>query len=650
MKKYRELKPIPRSDDHHELEALILKELKRQIYLPLLKELAINPNKVLNERENPVISALRSGQIQFDAGKFKGRFNAQISRELKKLGATWKNKTWSIRLNDLPIEIASAIRVSEVRAEAAFKKIDEKLSSMGITEIKMSEVFDKTLWKQEKKFQSQVKSITVAPKLTASERKYIADEYTNNLNLYIKDFTDKEILELRQKIKKRYLAGERYEGFIKEIENSYGVSRRKARFLARQESNLMSAAFQQTRLKSIGINKYKWRSVIGTPAHPTRPRHKFLNDESEKGKIFSFADPPVTTEPGQPERKNNPGQDFNCLLEDSKIKLAFGIQHIFKRDYTGKLATLITLSGRKFTATPNHPILTTNGWKPIQSINEFDDIICIKQEIVDIAKNNEHHSETTIGDIFTSLGKPFFMKTLQGSPAQFHGDGTAGNVDIIRTAGSLSIGIKAGAFQKFKNLIFSNAYFSNFFLGSRMMYSFKPFFSFFTIIQNFSYCFMRFVSNVFSLSRVPESNYISLAPIPYMNIAFQQPSPYAPSAGIKFISKEKFTFARLVKTNNFFGIKFLSIIRWLSSPSICLTSNLSKRFRKVIRTSAYDHRSLLKAMSGFYETDSFKQLVLSDFSGHVYNLETSSNWYIGEGNLCQMNCRCSAVPVFAENK
>jgi SPP1 gp7 family putative phage head morphogenesis protein len=69
----------------------------------------------------------------------------------------------------------------------------------------------------------------------------------------------------------------------------------------------MIAAYKKEKYTSAGVNKYKWRCVAGSPLHPVRPSHKALN-----GKIFSFDDPPITTMPGEPVRRNNPREDYGC--------------------------------------------------------------------------------------------------------------------------------------------------------------------------------------------------------------------------------------------------------------------------------------------------------------------------------------------------
>ncbi len=98
--------------------------------------------------------------------------------------------------------------------------------------------------------------------------------------------------------------GYRYETLVAEIQKSYGISQRKAKFLARQETSLLMSKFKQVRYQEAGSNEYIWDCVAGSSAHPVRHFH-LLN----RGKIFRW-------DTGAPINANgdrkNPGQDYNC--------------------------------------------------------------------------------------------------------------------------------------------------------------------------------------------------------------------------------------------------------------------------------------------------------------------------------------------------
>ena len=305
---YQELKPIlERPNDYEAIERYIVELLRDQVYLPLIEELG-EPETTIKNSIDGLLTEIARGNIVFSNGVFSGKFNSESSRELKKLGAKWSKGEWRIPLSKLPLNVRAAISTSLHRFEETLKKVDKKLSKMLPADIadqfQAADLFDKALWKVEKSFQKTVKGITIAPSLTKEQSKKIAAEYNNNLKLPIQDWSQKEIKELRAKIKEHAFAGGRYEDVVKEIQKSYGVATRKAKFLARQETSLLMAKFKETRYTDVGINEYKWGCVVGSANHPVRPMHKAL-----QGKTFSWDAPPVTNPEGG---RNNPGQDFNC--------------------------------------------------------------------------------------------------------------------------------------------------------------------------------------------------------------------------------------------------------------------------------------------------------------------------------------------------
>lgn len=315
--KYKELKPIKETtEDYEAVERKIIELFRREIYLPLIRQFS-QKVKLSNSIED-LFNALQTGRITFNRGVFSGRFNSVLSRTLKELGATWnrRDSTWRIQKAALPRDVQYALSATESAFKEKLQRIDKELTEVVPSELaeklSLEHNFDRALWRVDRDFKASVKGIAIAPELTDEDRARIAAEWQNNMRLWIKDFTEREIVELRKNMQKSILAGNRFESAIRTIKDSYGVTQRKAKFLARQETALLMTKQKEIRYQSAGVNEYKWRSVAGSPKHPVRPRHKALNDASLKGKIFRFDDPPVTTAPGEPERRNNPGADFNC--------------------------------------------------------------------------------------------------------------------------------------------------------------------------------------------------------------------------------------------------------------------------------------------------------------------------------------------------
>jgi SPP1 gp7 family putative phage head morphogenesis protein len=305
MQKWLDLPPtIERPSDYEAVEKEIEEFLKKEIYLPILELFGFS-KKILKNSMMDLVEAIHEGRVTYSYGWFSGTFSSAISKELKKIGATFARTHSSFFLppGKLPVDVRTAIGQADDAFKVKmkdFKELIQKISESDRT-IKLQKQYEVVIDKFNKNL---IKNITIAPKLTDSTRERLAQEYTNNMQKFIKTWTEKEIVKLREKVEDRALKGFRYEGMISEIQKSYGVSRNKARFLARQETSLMITKLKQSRYQEAGVNHYRWKNVSASPKHPVRPMHKKLD-----GKIFSWDDPPVTDEKGN---RNHPHEDYNC--------------------------------------------------------------------------------------------------------------------------------------------------------------------------------------------------------------------------------------------------------------------------------------------------------------------------------------------------
>lgn len=319
MKKVIELTPIRESKkDWDELELKLLDLFKREIYYPILRETQEPKTLIANAagvgESTALVRAIGTGQVQFYRGTFTGKFSAAISRDLTKLGATFDRKSgvWRIYRSQLPQQVQHAIDASTAAFQRSAAKIDEKLAQILPAEIadrlKIDKLFSDTIKKTERSFRASVRGITIAPELTNPEIERLAKEWSSNMKLFVKKFTEEHTQDLRAQVQKSVYAGNRREFLAKEIQKSFNVSANKAKFLARQETNLLMSKFKQVRYQSAGITEYKWVNVTGSPAHPVRPAHKELGDRSKKGETFNWNKPPLKTKSGM----KNPGEDYNC--------------------------------------------------------------------------------------------------------------------------------------------------------------------------------------------------------------------------------------------------------------------------------------------------------------------------------------------------
>lgn len=252
-------------------------------------------------------AAIRSGKVYFEDGLFKGKFNSHTSKALRAIGASFnpKSKTWSFK-GVLPPVLSIARADAESRFTALKRSLVSALDGIdptlidGISDI--PDLFTRTVDEMEDEYQKAVKSITITPRLTAAQRGIMTAEYSMSLDKYIKDWIGENVLELRGIVEKNALAGQRSGALVQLIQENYAVSKRKAEFLARQETSLFMSKFREARYKAIGSSRYKWS---GSMDEREREDHRLL-----EGKIFSWDSPPVTNL--KTGARNHPGEDFGC--------------------------------------------------------------------------------------------------------------------------------------------------------------------------------------------------------------------------------------------------------------------------------------------------------------------------------------------------
>ncbi|TXG97740.1 MAG: hypothetical protein E6R08_06370 [Nevskiaceae bacterium] len=90
--------------------------------------------------------------------------------------------------------------------------------------------------------------------------------------------------------------GNRFEDLAETLKKIDDVTDSRAKLIARDQTGKINSAITQARSKSVGLNKYTWRT-----SNDERVRDSHAEKE---GQVFSFDDPPSDT--------GNPGDDVSC--------------------------------------------------------------------------------------------------------------------------------------------------------------------------------------------------------------------------------------------------------------------------------------------------------------------------------------------------
>lgn len=292
------------------------------IFQPLIEiieefneQMVLAKKELTNANDEVVRDALRSGRIQYAMGVFSGQFSAAIGKSLRGLGARFSahRKVYTLEPSKVPGWVSAEAGVYKVVSRDAHNEIKKVL---GYVQDTLDESIDKysvgaakAIDGFEKGFEPIAQKLTVHPNLSQDSKARLTKEYTENMKLWIRKFSEESIQDLRVSVDKNANEGYRFDRLIDMIQARYGVAQSKAKFLARQETSLFMAKYRKSRFGEAGVTRYKWST-----SHDERVRadHKHLN-----GRTFFYSDPPIVdTATG---RRAGPGEDFNCRCVDIPI-------------------------------------------------------------------------------------------------------------------------------------------------------------------------------------------------------------------------------------------------------------------------------------------------------------------------------------------
>lgn len=136
---------------------------------------------------------------------------------------------------------------------------------------------------------------------------YLGDFYVEQLEKWISENVDliktipEDTLEkMKDIVYDGFTNGKTTTRMVKEMQRAYGISRRRAELIARDQTAKLNGQIQRAQQQDAGITEYIWCT---TGDERVRRSHRELN-----GKKFSWDDPPENSD----GRKCHPGEDYQC--------------------------------------------------------------------------------------------------------------------------------------------------------------------------------------------------------------------------------------------------------------------------------------------------------------------------------------------------
>jgi SPP1 gp7 family putative phage head morphogenesis protein len=198
--------------------------------------------------------------------------------------------------------------------------------------------------------------------------------------------------------------------------------------------------------------------VVGLADDRERDNHRLA-----RGLIASQDDPVWES------RSAKPPYGYNCFLPDTEIR--GDIEVASKTRYSGEAVQIKTERGFSLSVTINHPILTSLGWKPANSLREGDDLFSYINEGESLLFNNgsigsspdiagaiDHkHIPSICQDIFQSMFANGAIRSVWSDflPLDFHGDAKWFNsyISIVASDGYLNGDATKSRRERFRDLV-----------------------------------------------------------------------------------------------------------------------------------------------------------------------------------------------------
>lgn len=150
-----------------------------------------------------------------------------------------------------------------------------------------------------------------------------------------------------------------------------------------------------------------------------------------------------------------------CLVGSTPVSGAV-VTAAHRRWYEGPVVEIVTEGGRQFTTTPNHPMLTRRAWLGAGQLQPGDYLVCDDGQQTHRASGYEHvtTSPATICEVYDSLAAVGVAERRRTTYPDFHGDGSDGYVDTLRSDRPLVVGSFAAIYQPLAEQIFTPANFA----------------------------------------------------------------------------------------------------------------------------------------------------------------------------------------------
>ena len=332
-------------------------------------------------------------------------------------------------------------------------------------------------------------------------------------------------------------------------------------------------------------------------------------------------------------------QIINCFPAETKVN--GDVRAATRHWYDGDLVEVTFASGNKLSGTPNHPVLTAEGWIALGLLNEHSYVVCRAAGNIGCAGAFDvNNIEPTIAQVFDALAGLGRLVRASAGDVNFHGDAPTKDVDIVSAHRSLVDALNPSISKHCRKIILAPP---NLRQGDRLRHSLSG--QFRRRALNLAACVVGLARQAFSgrLWRHCHAALHTIRAVARLDALIPQTVNNSASLNAKLLSQRLYGHATQELAGNAFADG--------GSASFCQGADMNAPPGLNARSiepqvsshdgDAYAASSLLAAHCFSVGADKIVDIRRYSFSGHVYNLECSEGLYYANGIVVH-NCRCVA--------
>jgi hypothetical protein len=465
--------------------------------------------------------------------------------------------------------------------------------------------------------------ISVEFRMTRAQNDVLQATIGENVSL-IRSIPEQYLTQVEGYVMRSVQTGRDLGQLTKDLQEQFGVTRRRAEFIARSQNNLATASLTRARQAELGITEAVWVHS-GGGKHPRKSHLKAGADKQRYDVAKGWYDPEVG-------KFVLPGELPNCFTGDMTVGLENGVRKLWRAPFNGPMV-YIKVGADLLKGTFNHPILTARGWIALGDVNDGDQVVCMSHQGGDVVNNNKDKRVATFSELFEAGRVAFGHVSLDGGGFDFHGHRPNGNVDqIVFGDDGLSSNADAAAFQDVGdlNLAKPNAVSPGPGNGAKR-HVIAPLGAGFGDGLSFALnALLAIASEVRAASAAHDA-------VTDQNVANIRGGM---TGGAKPCGDRGGPQPALIHGDDFRGRSVP-----VSAPVGC-DADSSELDTKFVSRKPDRYSRVLQLNSRIYELRSVSDKSIRYFSGHVYTMETDTGFYsVSNAYVQAKNCRCVCRPV-----